>query len=273
MPKKVPVPFHLPNRPRKPSLAAEFGKAYHAGVGAYYKEAHNLDAGLAAFEQSWAAFDGAEGEDLYTMAKGKELVTAYSERYRDESWKWQAGEQPFAIEVPGAPFLFLGIIDGVGRETGLTTDLSILELKSTKSPWDFCARPNGQVVGYPLALRTLYGEEVRRVRVTIAGVFKSSIGRYMAGKRKADPPKDVFTREIVDLNEWDFEEWVLDFKKKCFEIKMYEDEEYWPKQTRACSGWGGCAYAPLCVAPPNMREMFMEANYRIQEWSPLREVR
>ncbi len=105
---------------RKPSLAAEFGKAYHAGVGAYYKEARNLDAGLAAFEQSWLPFDGAEGEDLYTMARGKELVTAYTERYKDETWKWHAGEQPFAIDVPGAPYLFLGIIDGVGEETGIT---------------------------------------------------------------------------------------------------------------------------------------------------------
>lgn len=107
----------------------------------------------------------------------------------------------------------------------------------------------------------------------IAGVFKSSIDGYIAGKRKGDPPKDVFTREIVDLDPWDFEEWELDFKRKCFELKMYEEDNYWPKRTRACSGWGGCAYAPLCIAPPSQREMFMEANYRIQEWSPLEERR
>jgi hypothetical protein len=77
----------------------------------------------------------------------------------------------------------------------------------------------------------------------------------------------------VDLDEWDYQEWQKDVESAIREILQYEQNGYWPKRTGACSNYGGCPFIPICVAPPKMREQFLESNFKTEFWNPLEERR
>lgn len=253
-----------------PSVALEFGKAYHQGLGRYYETQRNKGYAIQAFMNNYPYH---EGEELRTTEKGIELLEAYDTLFKEEDWEYLGGEQQFVLELMGVRLPYVGFIDGFGQMTYGDEAFAIQEWKTTSSPWNFCAYPNGQIVGYCLGASTHFMRNVTKALVTVAGVFKSSKGGMMAAKKKGEPPRNVVNREIIDLSPWDFEEWQEDVEDKVNRLLVYEELRNWPKNTRSCQSYGGCPYKILCQAPENMREMLMETNYRVEVWEPLMERR
>lgn len=272
-PRKCQVQFQMGWRPKGGKKALDFGRIYHDAVHVYYKMGKDLLAALAVLEAIPNVETDEEDKDIRTRSKAEELVTARDRLFRNEDWEWIGGEQQFVIDIPGVPMRYAGFIDAFGKEITGNGQYVIQEEKTSKSPWYFCANPNAQVTGYIYAARTLFNQDIRRAHITMAGIYKSSIGGKVPAKRKADPPHEAINREIIDVNPWDLDEWVLDLGQKVEELVTYQKQDYWPKRTRACGAYGGCPYKPICLAPPRVREFFLESQFDQEFWSPLDERR
>jgi hypothetical protein len=110
----------------------------------------------------------------------------------------------------------------------------------------------------------------------MASIYKSSVEGRVKGKKKTDPLREVVNREIIDFNPWDLEEWKEETSWKANLLWTYQKKEYrlwWPKNTRSCGNYGGCAFQPICQAPPNMREGFLDSGFEENFWSPIDERR
>lgn len=252
---------------RGENLSQAFGKAGHLGLGAYYKNKRDIDKGLETFRQAWLPFEGKDEKEILTMIKGEELIRAYHAQFgamEEVEYEVIGGESEVEIMLEGIPIPILGLMDLLlrNKETG---ELSVMEWKFTKSSWGFVTRPNLQVVTYALLASKLGKQLVRRILFHLNGIHKTSVDGMVQPKKKSDSPRSVFSRDIIDLDPWDFEEWERDVRLKWEEIRYYEHIEYWPKRTGSCGDWGGCEFVPLCIAPPGQREMFVESNFDIKK--------
>ena len=281
-PRKCQYCFQMGKRTRGEHRALDFGKAYHAGTAAWYKSGKNDEEMLKAFNAEYSIYaadaesqgeDGEDSKEIRTYSKGHELLLARSRQFRDEEWEWLGGEQQFVLDLPGCPLRYAGFVDAFGRETKGERQYVVQEEKTSTSPWIFCSNPNAQITGYVYAAKVLFKEDIRRAYLTMAGIYKPSVEGRVRGKKKTDPLREVVNREIVDLNLWDLEEWRWEVGEKCYELIRYEALKWWPKRTRSCGNYGGCAFQPICQAPPNMREEFLDAGFEENFWSPLDERR
>lgn len=271
--RKTQYKYQLGLIPSGEEYKAIFGTALHLALGTYYKSGRNILQAKYAFRDAWKEQDGKDAQGIRTMEKGYELIEAYDRLFLEEPWVFVGGEQTFAIELPSVSQLFTGIIDAFGNHTEGEAQVAIQEYKTSSTPWNFVAYPNGQLVSYAYAAKSLLQKDVKRVYATMFGVFKGSKGGQQRGKSKEDPPREVINREIVDLSDWDFSEWHQDVIEASASVRRYEDREYWPKHTRSCGGYGGCPYRGLCMTPPSQREFIMETSYERKAWSPLNERR
>lgn len=269
--RKTQYKYQLGLIPGGEEYAAAFGTAVHLGLGAYYKSGRSVAEAKRVFEQAWTPHEGKDSKEIRTFEKGYELLDAYDRLFLEEPWVFVGGEQTFAIEIPGVSQLFTGIIDAFGKHTEGEAQVAIQEFKTSSSPWNFVAYPNGQMISYAYAAKSLLQKEVKRVYATMFGVFKGSKGGQQRGKSKEDAPREVINREVIDLSAWDFEEWQRDVQEASALVRRYEEANYWPKHTRSCGGYGGCPYRAICMTPPSQREFIMETSYERKDWSPLNE--
>ena len=136
-----------------------------------------------------------------------------------------------------------------------------MDWKFSTSTWGFVARPNSQLTGYAKGASAHLGREVSRVVLHTCGLFVSSSEGVVPGKKKGDSGRSVHSREPVDLEGFDFEEWERDVQWKWRELCRYSETGYWPKRTQSCGDYGGCPFVPLCAAPPEQRELFVMSNF------------
>ena len=277
-PRKAQYQFQMGMRTRGEHRALDFGRAYHAGVGTWYKSGKGMDAMIQAFNAEYSFYvEGSLDADkeVRTHGKGHELLQARARLFQNEEWEIQGDpEQKFVLDIPDIPLRYAGFIDAFGRETIGEKQYVIQEEKTSTSPWLFCARPNAQIAGYVYAAQTLFQQDIRRAYLTMAGIYKSSVDGRVKGKKKEDQPREVVNREIIDLDPWDLKEWIDELRSKQLGLMTYQNGwPWWPKRTRSCGNYGGCPYQPICIAPPNMREAFLESNFEQDFWSPLGERR
>jgi hypothetical protein len=271
--RKTQYKYQLGLIPGGEEYQAMFGTATHLALGAYYKSGRSVAEAKRVFRDAWEPSEGKDPHGIRTLEKGYELIEAYDRLFVEEPWTFLGGEQTFAIEIPGVSQLFTGIIDAFGNHVEGEAQVTIQEFKTSTTPWNFVAYPNGQMVSYAYAAKSLLQKEVKRVYATMFGVFKGSKGGQQRGKSKDDPPREVINREVIDLSAWDFEEWQRDVREASLLVRRYEEVEYWPKRTRSCGGYGGCPYRAICMTPPSQRAFIMETSYERKEWSPLNERR
>jgi len=200
----------------------------------------------------------------------QEIIKAYHEQYKEVDAEYEdlGGESKIKIEVPGLPIPVVGKIDRMLRHKE-TQKCAAIEWKFSTSTWGYCGRPNNQLVGYAVGASEKLGEPVWRVLFRLNGVHISSKDGLVSAKRKADPPRSIFTQDVVDFDTWDIEEWYKDMREKYALWCALESQGYFPKNTRSCGNFGGCSFGPLCVAPENMRETFAQCNFDVKpedEW-------
>jgi hypothetical protein len=257
---------------REVNLPAEFGKAGHLGLGVYYRQGRALEKGVQAALGYWAQFEQASLEKarekketpLYTCGKLEEILRAYHVQFAplEEKYRYIDSEMEMDLEVPGCPLPVRMKIDLVMENMELNK-LAVFEFKFSTSLWRFIDDPNDQGVGYAIGASRKLAIPINRIIYHINEVKVSSKEGIVPAKKKGDPGRSIFKRSIIDLDPWDIEEWERDVRQKEIALQHYEDIGYWPKSTRSCSDWGGCVFAPLCTAPPSMRELFAQANFDV----------
>jgi hypothetical protein len=238
------------------NVALLFGKAVHEGLHGLYGPG-GLEDGLVRFETCFRAWEGLDG--TRTLEKGKELLRAWADQFQLEE-EGETLDQEIEVSQDLAPgMVFVGLIDRLVLREG---EVEVHEWKTSSWPREFVSHPNFQITGYVEGVRQQLQKAAKRGVVTIAGVFKGSRDGKM--KQRDGGSHSVFTRELVDLEPVDFEEWRADLRGKLGEMLEYEKQGYWPKRTGSCGKWGGCPYLVLCQSVPELREALMEGNYDIE---------
>ena len=242
------------------AVALLFGRSIHVGLGELFT---NKDASRACvtFQKDYT---GNDPKGLRTPAKGIEVIEAWDVQLGGQPWEHLAGEMMVKYPLT-RDIMYVGNVDAFGKMAGLAM---VQEFKTSAYPAMFITKPNQQITGYAFLASLHFNMRVDQVLVTIAGLWKSSRGGYRTTKDGGS--QSIFRQEQITIEDWEFEKWQLDVRKKCRDILQMREggiDEH-PQKTEACSNFGGCQFIPLCSTAPKLREMVMEANYVPYKWDP-----
>lgn len=159
------------------------------------------------------------------------------------------------LKIDGQNALLCGHLDRIVR---FTEGLYIMDHKTTKYALDQrfynTFNPDNQMSMYILAGQVVYNMPVKGVIIDGAQVLVT-LSRFARG----------FTyRHKGALDEW--------LEETKFWIKLAEgfaQHEFYPKNDKSCSNYGGCPYRPICSAAPAMGEKLLKATFQRRAWDPL----
>lgn len=247
---------------RRKSAALGFGGAVHEGLAAWYRTKDPAKA-LLAIHNSWPA--NVPIDDYRTKEKAMSVMADYMRRYDTEPFSVVGAPESPMIECTftldtgltlddGEPIEYGGIFDGLVSWDGR---VYVLEHKTTSQlgPYYFTQfNPNNQVTGYIWAAGLMSGQKVGGAIVNAIGVYKSS------------PTK--FERQITSRNQTQVDEWLLNVKNVCQQIRDCERRGHWPMTTPACTLYGRCEFHDVhSLGTEKERQKMLEMNYIKEEWS------
>lgn len=272
---------------QSPGFAAHlaFGIAYHKVLeefdrhrftGMEYNDAMNESA-------KFAMNYGARGPDgkfnpydaFYTREPTKTrdtLIRAtvwYLENFRNDSLQTvrladgsPAVEQSFklSLELPspdGDPFLLAGHLDRVVIDDN--GDYFDLDRKTTKG--EINARywsqfnPNNQISLYYFATQSVLRKPAKGVIIDAAQLGVNFVR---------------FRRHLITLTKGVQQEWVQDLYSYLSLATDYASRDYWPKNDKSCTNYGGCPFQFICSKDPAVREQFIShEGFLNRKWNPL----
>jgi len=229
---------------------------------------------------------GEDSKDPRTRARGIEILHAYIEKYRRESFEVIAVEVPF--EVPffekciscagsgsqqgGASMC--GPCNGTGKRllfkyTG-RIDLLVRE-GGAISPWDHKSTSrfgemfqagftlSGQVTGYITSTHTITEEPCNEGTINALRITT-----------KIDP-HDSFMRLTTRRTPDDIDEWKQELLAAFGDIQRNRARKFWPKYAPfACSAYNRmCEYYMLCTAGgADVKHNIITKHYEVQPWDP-----
>jgi len=244
-------------QPMARRMALEFGGAWHRAMEVWHTE-HTLPKAIEAFNA-----DFTDGQDKKrTRATAAMMLRRYSEHYKHETFEVIANEQ--WLEVPlGANFNYVMRIDKVvkddegvkGLEHKTTSRLGYQYIKSFK--------PSLQLTGYVYGLRATTDTNVTQMLIDAAMVTDKE-PRAGEGERFLRYPERV---DVWELKE--FEKIAITIGNE-MATRAFEGDEFgqYTPNWGACTLYGECAFRPLCMAPPEVREKIIELQYQPREERP-----
>jgi hypothetical protein len=268
-------------RPKQPSIHLHFGLLYHAALELYdrlrSKGATHDDALVAvtwqALRDSWP-WPFEEGGPPSAAAKTRQnlirsIVWYLTEFENDpcETITLQNGkpavELSFKLELDygptgrlGAqPYVLCGHLD---RVVMLNGGAYVMDRKTTySSPGAYYFDqygPHNQMSLYSLAAKIVYETPIRGVIIDVAQV---AVGftRFARG----------FTYRSQDQ----LEEWLEDTRRWLSLAVEYAKSGHWPMNDTSCDKYGGCPFRRVCSKSPEVRSVFLESDFRKEQWNPL----
>lgn len=240
-------------------IALEFGRIYQKGLTTLY-ETRDIELAVASGLRLWEPFEGLDTTKLVRNAKKlKELLIAYyKEFFGKEQWTDAGGE--ILLQWPLCEGVeFVGKQD---RRGWFGETRAIQENKTSTSPAFFVDEPNNQIAGYLWLESKILGEKVRKAVVTIAGLHKNSVNGLLYPRVKSDPPKSVFIRDPITVEDFLIEEFEQDAICVAEGIKLCNNLGYWSKNApQACGTFGGCEYKSLCLCSEEERPTMIEMQF------------
>lgn len=247
-------------------IALEFGSIYQKGLTILY-ETRDIELALANALRLWEPFEGLDTTKLVrNKKKMEELLRAYEkEFFGKENWRDAGGE--ILLKWPLCEGVeFVGKQD---RRGWFGDTRAIQENKTSTFPGMFVNEPNNQICGYLWLESKILGEKVRKAVVTIAGLHKNSVGGLLYPRVKSDPPKSVFIRDPIQVEDFLIEEFERDAKAVAIEIEICLRTGYWPKNApQACGTFGGCEYKSLCLCSDEEKKVMAEMQFTKKERKP-----
>jgi hypothetical protein len=115
--------------------------------------------------------------------------------------------------------------------------------------------PDNQFSGYVFAAREVYNIPVRGVMIEGIQIAKT-FTRF---------ERAISHRTSAQIDEWreGLEYWVG-------QAAQFTRANYWPMNERSCDKYGGCQFRPICSRDPAVRQRFLETDYEIEKWNPLK---
>ncbi len=248
--------------PKGANVNLIFGEVYQYGLTRLY-ETKSVEIAKHDATAKWNSYGVIDEREIRTPEKLRELVTAYDkEFFGKEQWTDNGGE--ILLEYPlceGA--VFVGKQDRrgwYGKER--TIQRAIQENKTTTNPRWFIPEPNNQLIGYLWLESKILGEPVRKIVVTIAEINKNSALGLIKPRIKSDPPRSVFTRDPIYVEDFLVEEFEQDAVEVAREINNCSCRKYWPKNAPgACGNFGGCEFKQLCLCSDEEKPLIIELQY------------
>jgi hypothetical protein len=95
----------------------------------------------------------------------------------------------------------------------------------------------------------------------IRGVIIDGIQLLVSGAR--------FNRAPLTYSEAWLTEFMQNVEHKIALASSYFDNNYWPMNETACGNYGGCAFKKVCSRSPEVRDIFLNADFKVNRWDPL----
>ena len=187
----------------------------------------------------------------------------YFEEFKDESLRTHilpdgkpAVENSFRVPFDNG-IVYCGHIDRLAVDS--EDQFFITDQKTTKStigPYYMKSfKPHIQFGGYTFAGKMIYD-------IPIRGVIVDAVQIAVGFSRFSRFPI-TFTDD--ELNEW-YDEAMMTIQR----MQQYTRENHFPRNTTACSNYGGCPFREVCSRPPQVRENFLKADFKKEEpWNPI----
>lgn len=158
------------------------------------------------------------------------------------------------------PYLLCGHLDKV---VDLNDALFVLDHKTTTTTvssyyfhqWE----PNNQMTLYTIGGQVVLNSPIKGVIISAAQIMLTEPHRFVRG----------FTYRTQDQ----IEEWLRDLQMLLITNEGYAEADYWPLNDTACDKFGGCRFRSVCSKSPQVREMFLKADFvqkpPEERWNPL----
>jgi hypothetical protein len=264
--------------PKKTAPPLEFGILFHRAVEFletrrasgmdYEKAVHETVAFI--LKRSWG-FVGDSDKPSGWVRTRFTLIRAfvwYADKYRSDHAKTiilkdgkPATELSFRIAIPlttpdGEQYILCGHIDRVVRfgEEVMIDDYKT-SASTISSHWFTKFTPNWQMSNYIFGGYVILPEAPTGALID-AAQLAVGFTRFARGKTERTPSQ---------IDEW------LD--NTMYLIKMAErfaEDEYWPMNEQSCHHYGGCVFRDICAKDPSVREKWLEAGFKRDQWNPLK---
>jgi hypothetical protein len=170
----------------------------------------------------------------------------------------EAGEG--SLDEGSQPYLLCGHLD---RVVTFNDHLFVMDHKTTTTtPSDYYFNqyePNNQMTLYTIAGQMVLHTPIKGVMIRAAQILLEKPHRFIVG----------FTYRTQDQ----IEEWLGDLRLHLSLAEQYATMGYWPMNDTACDKFGGCKFRGVCSKSPDVREMFLRADFdKLEEdarWNPL----
>lgn len=170
----------------------------------------------------------------------------------DQGWIGNESER----HLIGQPYLLCGYLDrivdfgdefyGMDRKTTTTTP----------SEYYFNQfEPNNQMSLYTIASQVIFQSPIKGIIIDVAQI---AVGF------------SAFARSFTYRTNDQLAEWMVDLRDWLEKAEGYATRGYWPMNDTACDKYGGCKFREICSKSPQVRERYLEANFkRGERWNPL----
>lgn len=253
-------------RSKKTSIHLTFGVHYHKALENYtalrLRLADHKTALTQTLRQLLIDSKSFESEDSY---KNREIlfrtVFDYLEHYQHDNLKTvvlnnglAATELSFRFELDSSTML-CGHMD---RIVEYNEQFYTMDHKTTKSAIG-SQYFDQYSVSVQMPLYTLAGQVV--YNVPTKGILIDAVQILVSGTR--------FGRAPIPFGKAWLDEWLEITKHKIALAKQYAKADYWPMNRTACHNYGGCPFRRVCSRSPEVRQMFLDADFIIDRWDPL----
>lgn len=254
--------LHLTSKDKSNKFKAEFGSAIHCGLQTYY-EGGTLEECKRSFTEYWLPYEGDDPKGIRNLLKGLTIIEDYIKKHPIEKENWtvvytKGAELEIAVDISceeTGEVLFIGKVDLAIRDKG-TKILAPLDHKTTGWSGFLTIKPNHQLAGYSYSLQEMTGEEVDGGFINQIYFTKHQI---------------KYTREKASFDSsYLMEEWLRDIRRVIKWIKECFSTDFFPKNTGACSQFGGCEFLYLCKhsqASP-LYPSLLSTLYEEDKWEP-----
>lgn len=253
-------------KPKKVSVHLEFGIYYHSALELYTKMVvkgadHRTALHYAVLAALISSKDFKSDDTYKNRAILIKTIVDYLEHYRHDTIKpiilennQPAVELSFRFELDQST-IFCGHMD---RLVEFNNEIYTLDHKTTKmalgkmyfDQYSVSVQPPL----YTLAGQVVYNKPTKGILIDAAQIL-------VGGTR--------FQRHPVPFGKAWLTEWVEMIKHKIALAYQYAKSDFWPMNPTACHKFGGCDFRSVCSRSPEVRHLFLSADFVIDRWDPL----
>jgi len=260
--------YHMIEQWNSPEMGPNlsFGIFYHSALEEYdHARAEGLNHDESVFRATFRALKDSFGwESDHTYKNRFNLIRSviwYCEHFKDDPAKTiilesgkPAVELSFRLQVDD-DLILCGHLD---RVVEFQESFYVMDRKtssSTISSYYFEGyAPDNQMSLYTLASQIIYKTPVKGVIIDAAQI---AVGFTR------------FERGFTYRTKTQLDEWLDETRLWVKQAHVCAESNHWPMNDKSCHQYGGCEFRRICSKSPEVRDRFLESDFKKREWNPL----